>query len=87
MTSIELQSPATLAAAPAARPRSNALSECGLWLRVGFGGASIAAIGIIEFLQREADLVPSLPFAAAGAALAVYSWRRARSVLDEPRTD
>ncbi len=59
-----------------------ALFACGLWLRVGFVGASAAVVGVIQLFGTEASPLSALALAVGGAALAVLSWRRAHVVLD-----
>ncbi|MET0919095.1 MAG: hypothetical protein ABWY07_11815 [Burkholderiales bacterium] len=59
------------------------LLACGLWLRLGFVGASAAAVGIIQLFGDEASPLSALALAAAGAALAVVGWRRAHAALSK----
>jgi hypothetical protein len=63
------------------RARS-ALVESGLWLRIGFIGASGVAAGIIQLLGAEAKPISALALAVGGGVLAVLGWRRARIVLE-----
>lgn len=67
-----------------------ALLACGLWLRLGFVGASAVVVGLIQLFGDEASPVSALALAVGGAALAVVSWRRAHAALsrtpDAPAT-
>ena len=54
-----------------------ALVECGLWLRIGFIGASGVAAGIIQLLGGEVKPLSALALAVGGGVLAALSWRRA----------
>lgn len=60
----------------------HALVESGLWLRIGFIGASGVAAGIIQLLGGEVKLVSALALAVGGGVLAALSWRRAGTILD-----
>jgi len=60
----------------------HALVESGLWLRIGFIGASGVAAGIIQLLGAEAKPISALALAVGGGVLAVLSWRRARIVIE-----
>jgi len=55
---------------------------CGLWLRVGFIGASAFAVGLMQLFGGEVKAVPALALAIVGGLLAAFSWRRARNSLD-----
>jgi len=59
-----------------------ALVESGLWLRIGFIGASGVAAGIIQLLGAEAKPISALALAVGGGVLAVLSWRRAGNVIE-----
>jgi hypothetical protein len=59
-----------------------ALVESGLWLRIGFIGASGLAAGIIQLLGNEVKPIPALALAVGGGVLATLSWRRAGAILD-----
>jgi hypothetical protein len=64
-----------------------ALVESGLWLRIGFIGASGLAAGIIQLLGSEVKPIPALALTLGGGVLAALSWRRAGAILnsaDEP---
>ena len=54
----------------------------GMWLRVGFVGASAVAVGLIHLFGGEVKLLSALALTAGGLALAFFSWRRARMALD-----
>jgi hypothetical protein len=54
----------------------------GMWLRVGFIGASAVAVGLIQLFSGEVKPLSALALTAAGLALALFSWRRARVALD-----
>lgn len=60
----------------------HALVESGLWLRIGFIGASGVAAGIIQLLGGEVKPISALALAVGGGVLATLSWRRARAVLE-----
>jgi hypothetical protein len=59
-----------------------ALVESGLWLRIGFIGASGVAAGIIQLLGGEAKPISALALAVGGGVLATLSWWRAGAVLE-----
>jgi len=56
--------------------------EFGMWLRVGFIGASAVAVGLIQLFGGEVKSLPALALTASGLALAFFSWHRARKSLD-----
>ncbi len=58
-----------------------ALIAYGLWLRVGFVGASGFAAGLIELVDGGMKPLFALALAAGGAALAAAGWWRARTLL------
>ena len=64
-----------------------ALFACGMWLRLGFVGASAAVAGIVALFGGDGTPLSALALAAGGAALAVFGWRRAYAAVDvtEPR--
>ena len=64
-------------------PARRALLACGLWMRLGFVGASAAAVGVIELFGNEASPLTALVIALGGAAVAVVSWRRAHAALSK----
>jgi cyanate permease len=57
------------------------LALCGLWLVVGFSGASALAAGLLRWLDGEIQWRPALASAALGGMLATVGWQRSRSVL------
>jgi hypothetical protein len=59
-----------------------ALVESGLWLRIGFIGASGFAAGIIQLLGVEVKPISALALAVGGGVLATLSWRRAGAILE-----
>lgn len=59
-----------------------ALVESGLWLRIGFIGASGVAAGIIQLLGSEGKPISALALAVGGGVMATLSWRRAWANLD-----
>ena len=64
-------------------PTGRALLACGLWMRLGFIGASGVAVGVIQLFGNEGSPLAALTFALGGAALAVVSWRRAHAALSK----
>ena len=64
------------------RRARRALVESGLWLRIGFIGASGVAAGIIQLLGVEAKPISALALAIGGGVLATLSWRRAGAILE-----
>ncbi len=60
----------------------HALSMSGLWLRASFIGASAFVSGFIVAARGESTALAALALVLGGAVIAVYSWRRARSVLE-----
>ena len=59
-----------------------ALIECGLWLRIGFIGASTLAAGLLQLFSGEVKALSALALAVGGGVLAAGSWWRGRTVLD-----
>jgi len=59
-----------------------ALAESGLWLRIGFIGASGVAAGIVQLLGGEVKPISALALAVGGVILATLSWRRAGAILE-----
>ena len=67
------------------RANSNrALIVCGLWLQVGFIGATALAVGMGHLFNG--GRVRSTTLAVCGAALAAGGWRRGRVVLERGAT-
>ncbi len=62
------------------------LIASGLWLRLGFVGASGSVAAMIAMFTGDTGPWAALPLAIAGAALAAYSWRRALAVLERADT-
>jgi hypothetical protein len=60
---------------------SGALFACGLWLRIGFVGASGAMAGIVALFGGDGTPLSALALALGGAALAVFGWRRAYAAV------
>lgn len=58
-----------------------AMLACGLWMRLGFIGASLVAVGVIQLFDRETSALSAMSFVAGGALLAVLGWRRAHAAL------
>ena len=61
---------------------SGALFACGMWLRLGFVGASAALAGIVALFGGDGTPLSALALATGGAALAVLGWRRAYAAVD-----
>ena len=59
-----------------------ALVECGLWLCIGFIGASGLAAGLLQLFDGEVKPLSALALAGGGSVLAAVSWWRGRTVLD-----
>lgn len=76
-------------AKPAPRSKTGrALLACGLWLRVGYFGASATIVGLIQLFGGETTPLSPLALTLGGAVLAVVGWRRAYSAVErmaEPR--
>jgi len=64
------------------RGTRRALVGSGLWIRIGFIGASGVTAGIIQLLGGEVTPISALALAVGGGVLATLSWRRAGAVLD-----
>ena len=64
-------------------PSSSALVSSSLWLYIGLIGASVLAAGLVQWFYGEPRLPWSPIVALFGAVVAVASWRRAFTVLEE----
>lgn len=67
-----------------------ALLACGIHLRVGFIGASMAAIGLLSLIGGNGRPLTALLLALTGGALAALGWhcaRRAVDRIDPPTVD
>ena len=53
----------------------------GMWLRVGFIGASAVAVGLIQLFSGDAKPLSALGLAAGGLLLALFGWQRARKAI------
>jgi len=60
----------------------HALSACGLWMRVGFVGASTLAAGLVLAFRGESGALTTLALILGGGLVAVLSWRYARTILE-----
>jgi len=58
-----------------------ALRACGLWLRLGFIGASATAVGLVQLFGGETTPLSPLALTLGGVALAVVGWRRAYTAI------
>ena len=58
-----------------------AMLACGLWMRLGFIGASLVAVGVIQLFDGETSALSAFSFVAGGAVLALLGWRRAPAAL------
>ena len=54
----------------------------GLWMNIGFIGASALATGVLQLLHGNARLGWVFVLAVGGGALAAFSWWRAQTVLE-----
>ena len=64
-------------------PTGRALLACGLWMRLGFVGASAVAVRVIRLFGNDVSPLTALALAVGGAAVAVVSWRRAHAALSK----
>ena len=55
------------------------LIACGLWLHMGFAGATAVVAGLLELLDGEAPWLLALTVASLGCVFAIACWRRAPS--------
>lgn len=53
----------------------------GLWIRIGFVGASVALAGLLMLFDAESTAATALLVLLGGAALAAMAWRKIRTVL------
>jgi hypothetical protein len=53
----------------------------GMWLRVGFIGASAIAVGLIQLFSGEVKPLSALGLAFGGLLLALFGWQRARKAI------
>ena len=60
---------------------SGALFACGMWLRLGFVGASAAVAGVVALFGGDGTPLSALALALGGAALAVFGYRRAYAAV------
>jgi hypothetical protein len=58
------------------------LLEYGLWLRIGFIGASAVAVALLQLFSGDVSPLPALALAAGGGVLAAGSWWRCRTLLN-----
>jgi len=72
-----------VARAPGALPWS--VFESGLWMRTGIAGASVALLAPALVASGEASLAGGAAAFAAGAGLAMFSYRRIRRLLGMDR--
>ena len=65
------------------RPHADdhALVATTFWLRVGFVGVSVMAVGLIHLLESDAHALSALALAVSGGALTIASWRRGWTML------
>jgi len=59
-----------------------ALVACSLWLHIGFIGAALLAVGLLQLFGGETKWLSALALAFSGGVVAAASWRRARTVLE-----
>lgn len=57
------------------------LLACSMWLRVGFVGASAAAVGLHQLFDLRPSWPSGLALLLCGAVVAAASWRHARLLL------
>ena len=58
------------------------LVRCGLWLHIGFIGATAVAAGLLLLFQGEAKWLSALALIVTGGMMAAVGWYRGRVVLD-----
>jgi hypothetical protein len=60
-----------------------ALTACGLWLVIGFAGASALAAGMLQLFDGEANWLSALALIVGGGILTAASWNRAHAELED----
>ena len=64
------------------RESGRALVKSGMWMIVGYTGASVSALGLAWLFDGYANPLAALALVLAGGALALYGWRSGYRVLD-----
>jgi hypothetical protein len=59
------------------------LVKCGLWILIGFVGATAVAAGILQLFDGEANWLSALVLIVGGGILTATCWHRAQTVLDD----
>jgi hypothetical protein len=59
-----------------------ALAKSGMWLIIGYAGASTLTLGLLRLFSGEGNPLSALSFVLAGGALATYAWRSGYRVID-----
>lgn len=59
-----------------------ALAKSGMWMIVGYVGASMFTLGLLRLFNGEGNPPSALSFVLAGGALAMYAWRSGYRVVD-----
>lgn len=67
------------------RNTQRALGACGVWLVVGFIGASAMAAGLLQLVDGDRDWLSALALAVSGGTVAIAGWRRSHSVLEQAK--
>ncbi|HTT10775.1 MAG TPA: hypothetical protein VMG60_07800 [Burkholderiaceae bacterium] len=70
-------------AADRATEPGSTLFAVGLWIRLGFIGASALVAALVSMLDASTRTGVSFAAAAAGAMLVLVAWRRVRKALQE----
>lgn len=60
----------------------HALTASGVWMRIGFIGASASASGLVLASQGGASVLTLVALVLGGGLVATLAWRRARAVLE-----
>jgi len=60
-----------------------ALVACSLWLHIGFIGAIVLVVGLLQLFGGETKWLSALALALSGGVLATASWHHARTVLED----